>query len=198
MNSESPTLNGLSLSERLKQETLHEHERMEQLMAAAKVFDSLQNYAQFTLSQYYFQQAVEHLYQAPAVIALLPDLDVRGRATAALQDLEDLAIQPQGQTLATLNVGYPEALGWIYVSEGSTLGAAILFQEAQKKLGLSELKGARNLAAYPEGRMRVWKRFKTAIDEANFSELQQDRVIEGALDAFAHFGDLLIRLEQLK
>jgi len=43
-----------------------------------------------------------------------------------------------------------EALGLLYVSEGSTLGAAFLFKEARDRLGLSETFGARNLAAYPQ------------------------------------------------
>ncbi|MCJ9204033.1 biliverdin-producing heme oxygenase, partial [Acinetobacter baumannii] len=68
-------------------------------------------------------------------------------------------------------------LGWIYVSEGSTLGAAFLFKEAQKHLGFSETFAARNLAAYPEGRAKVWKRFVKALDEAGFDQTQQDRVV---------------------
>lgn len=33
---------------------------------------------------------------------------------------------------ATADVRMPVALGWLYVSEGSTLGAAFLFKEAQE------------------------------------------------------------------
>lgn len=187
-----------SLSLRLKQETQHEHERMEQLMAAAKVFENTSNYAQHTLAQYYFQQDIEHLYQHPDVAKILPDLEVRGRSQAALQDLQDFGVAPQSSEIASEQVGYPEALGWIYVSEGSTLGAAFLFKEAQAKLGLSETYGARNLAAYPEGRMRVWKRFKAALDEANFSPAQQDQVVAGALAGYARFGHLLADISQLK
>ena len=187
-----------SLSLRLKTETLSEHDRMEKLMLAAQAFDSIENYGQFTLSQYYFQQDVEHLYQYPEVKALIPDLDVRGRSAAALQDLEDLNIRPQGHDLATINVAYPEALGWIYVSEGSTLGAAILYKVAQQRFGLNDQHGARNLAAYPDGRMRVWKRFKAAIDGANFSKPEQDQVVAGALAAFAYFGLLIENLGDLK
>lgn len=125
-------------------------------------------------------------------------MDIRGRSQAALQDLADLGLEPQCSDIATEKVGYPEALGWIYVSEGSTLGAAFLFKEAQSKLGLSAEFGARNLAAYPEGRMRVWKRLKVALDEANFSPEEQDKVITGAMQGFARFGDLLESLEDLK
>lgn len=195
--STSPALS-ISISQRLKQTTAAEHDRMELLMAQAKVFESKQNYAQFTLSQYYFQQDIEHLYADPTVMELIPDLDIRGRAQAALLDLQDLGLIPQNDEIATTQVDFPQALGWIYVSEGSTLGAAFLYKEAQAKLGLDENNGARNLAAYPEGRMRAWKRFKQTLDDAQFSEQQQQAILAGALAGFKRFGDLLDNLNTLK
>lgn len=183
---------------RLKQATTAEHDRMEQLMQQSQAFASENNYAQFTLSQYYFQKDVEHLYQDPQVSALIPDLDVRGRSEAALQDLADLKLQPQQQEIVTDAIKYPQSLGWIYVSEGSTLGAAFLFKEAQAKFGFSADFAARNLAAYPEGRAVVWKRFKQAVDEAGFNEAEQEQIIQGALQGFKRFGDLLADLNNLK
>lgn len=198
MNSSTEQIISNSLSLRLKQETAAEHERMRQLMSEAKVFSSKEKYAQFTLSQYYFQREIEHLFEKEGVAGLIPDLDIRGRSKQALADLNDLGIQPNGQQLQSENVQLPEALGWIYVSEGSTLGAAFLFKEAQKHLGFSETFAARNLAAYPEGRAKVWKRFVKALDEAGFDQTQQDRVVQGALDAFGYFGQALDQLDELK
>ncbi len=188
----------LSLAMRLKLQTADEHERMHTLMAKADVFSNLEKYALFTLSQYYFQLEIEYLFQQDQVALHITDLDIRGRSGQALLDLQDLGIQPQGQTLESLNVTFPAALGWIYVSEGSTLGAAFLFKQAQQRLGLSAENGARNLAAYPEGRAKVWKRFVQALDQAQLSPSQKDEVIQGALDAFNYFGHALINLEQLK
>ncbi|WP_445114898.1 biliverdin-producing heme oxygenase [Acinetobacter sp. WZC-1] len=187
-----------SLAQRLKAETAGEHERMHRLMAKADVFASKERYSRFTLAQYYFQQDVEYLFQHPELAALIPDIEVRGRAQVALQDLHDLGIKPEGHELKSLDAVHPEGLGWIYVSEGSTLGAAFLFKEAQNSLGLSAGFGARNLAAYPEGRARVWKRFVQALDAADFNGSQQDAVIQGALNAFGHFGQMLEQLEQLR
>ena len=113
-------------------------------------------------------------------------------------DLKDLGLAPQSSSIATDHVSFPQALGWIYVSEGSTLGAAFLFKAAQSQFGFSADFAARNLAAYPEGRAVVWKRFKQAMDDANFSQEQQDQVIEGAMQGFSRFGQLLADLEQLK
>ncbi|MCH7336380.1 biliverdin-producing heme oxygenase [Acinetobacter sp. NIPH 2699] len=197
MNAATEQMTINHLSQRLKQETAAEHERMHQLMAQAAVFSSKERYAQFTLSQYYFQQEIEHLFEKEGVAELIPDLGIRGRSQQAFEDLQDLGIQPSGQPLHSKNVELPEALGWIYVSEGSTLGAAFLFKEAQKNLGFSETFAARNLAAYPEGRAKVWKRFVQALDETGFDQTQQDRVIQGALDAFGYFGNALSRLDEL-
>ena len=119
MNASTENTAAGSLMQRLKQETAAEHERMESLMQRSEAFASKENYAQFTLSQYYFQKDVEHLYQDPAVEQLIPDLDVRGRSEAALQDLADLGLEPQQQGIFTAAVSYPQSLGWIYVSEGS-------------------------------------------------------------------------------
>ncbi len=187
-----------SLMQRLKQTTAEEHDRMEVLMQQSGAFASQDNYAQFTLSQYYFQKDVEHLYEDSKVQQLIPDLDVRGRSDAALQDLADLGVQPQQSDIATHTVNFPQSLGWIYVSEGSTLGAAFLLKEAQAKFGFNAEFGARNLAAYPEGRGLVWKRFKQTLDEANFSSEDQQLIIEGAMQGFQRFGELLAQLKTLK
>lgn len=188
---------GSTLSLRLKIETASEHERMHQLMEKADVFSSKQKYAQFTLSQYYFQKEIEALFSNSNVTSIIPDLDIRGRSDAALLDLHDLGLVPT-RNQALEKIKFPQALGWIYVSEGSTLGAAFLFKEAQKRLGLDAEFGARNLAAYPEGRMKVWRRFTQALDEFGFTQQQQDQIIRGALDGFAYFGEHLEHLDQLK
>lgn len=186
-----------TLSLRLKNATASEHERMHQLMNGADIFATKEKYTQFTLSQYYFQKEVEQLFLNPRVMDIIPDLDTRGRSDLALLDLKHLGVTPQSSQ-PLKQIGYPQALGWIYVSEGSTLGAAFLFKEAQKKLGFNENLGARNLAAYPEGRMKVWKRFTQALNEAHFNTEEQNLVIQGALDGFEYFGALVERIDQLK
>lgn len=123
---------------------------------------------------------------------------MRGRSDAALQDLADLGLTPQQQGIATDEISFPQSLGWIYVSEGSTLGAAFLLKEAQVRFGFNADFAARNLAAYPEGRGLVWKRFKQTLDDANFSLEEQQLIIEGAMQGFHRFGELLAQLKTLK
>ncbi len=182
-----------SLSQRLKQETESEHLRMHRLMEHGAPFSSRPAYASFVAAQYLFQRDVEHLFNDPAVRSAVPDLDMRGRQEAALADLRDLDQPAPQDVIASEGVAMPEALGWLYVSEGSTLGAAFLFKEAKANLGLSAEFGARNLAAYPEGRAIVWRRFVAALDSEALDSSQHDAIIAGANAAYARFGQLLTR-----
>ena len=184
------TLPPTALSQRLKTETADLHERMHQLMAQADPFASRERYAQFVAVQYLFQRDVEHLFADPEVQALVSDLAERGRATDSQADLSDLQAPVPQEGIVTQGVTAPESLGWLYVSEGSTLGAAFLLKEAGEKLGLDASFGARNLAAYPEGRARSWKRFVAALDAPELSDAHE-RVLDGARAAYGRFGQLL-------
>lgn len=180
------------LSLRLKLETEAQHLRMHALMERAQPFSSREHYARFVAIQYLFQRDVGRLFDDARVQAVVSDLDARGRLDAALADLRDLgAPVPEAGAPATLGVAMPAALGWLYVSEGSTLGAAFLFKEARDQLGLSAEFGARNLAAYPEGRAKVWRRFVESLDSERVPPEQHEAVIAGANAAYDRFGALL-------
>lgn len=181
------------LSERLKNETGELHELMHSLMERAQPFASRANYARFVAAQYHFQRDVEHLFADPSIRDAVPDLQVRGREAAALADLADLGASAGEEAIASQGVAMPEALGWLYVSEGSTLGAAFLLKEVKEKLGLSETYGARNLAAYPEGRAIVWRRFVSFLDRPSLPQSEHEAVLAGAAAAYGRFGDLLKR-----
>lgn len=191
-------LESTRLSQRLKNETAERHEQLQQLMDRAQPFANRANYTRFAVAQYLFQRDVEHLFVDPGMQAMVPDLALRGRATAALADLADLGSPtPPEEPVASTGVGMPATLGWLYVSEGSTLGAAFLFKEAQARLGLSAEFGARNLAAYPEGRATAWRNFVTALDAKTLDVSAHADVIAGANSAYDRFAVLLGRLFSL-
>lgn len=182
-----------TLSARLKAETHDEHERMHRLMEQSQPFASRERFARFVAAQYLFQRDVEHLFKTPGMRSAVTDLEVRGREAAALADLADLGAAVPRDQRASEAVAMPGALGWLYVSEGSTLGAAFLFKQAKEDLGLSAEFGARNLAAYPEGRMVVWRRFVASLDSDQFSAADHDLIVAGAFAAYKRFGELLQR-----
>ena len=186
-----------TLSARLKAETHDEHERMHRLMAHSRPFADRDRFARFVAAQYLFQRDVEHLFSVPGMRSAVTDLEVRGREAAALADLADLGAPVPVIERASAAVAMPAALGWLYVSEGSTLGAAFLFKQAREDLGLSADFGARNLAAYPEGRMVVWRRFVASLDSEQFSAADHDQIVAGAFAAYERFGQLLQRQFEL-
>ncbi|MCX5581674.1 biliverdin-producing heme oxygenase [Kaistia terrae] len=170
----------------LKAETTETHSRLDQSIMAGRPFESRERYALFLTVQHQFHRDIDALYANPALDRLLPDLAGRRRFGDVEQDLGDLAVAvPTAATTPAFdgNADIPTALGWLYVAEGSNLGAAFLIKEAAK-LGLSETFGARHLAGAPEGRGLHWKTFTAALDSVDLDEAEEARMIEGARAAF--------------
>lgn len=177
-----------SRSKHLKARTSDTHERLDHTIMAADPFASRQRYGLFVTVQYQFHRDIDALYDSPVLDGLLPDLQGRRRFLAVARDLEDLEIaSPVANDEAAFAIGQsvdiPTALGWLYVAEGSNLGAAFLLKQAAK-LGLSEEFGARHLAGAPEGRGLHWRTFTSALDEIELSGDEQERVVAGAQSAF--------------
>lgn len=188
MNIVSPK-NACSRARSLKIATHETHERLDMSIMAQKPFASRERYALFVTVQQRFHRDIDELYINPVLDCLLPNLTARRRLQLIEQDLCDLDIVSSVQHATPKyrgneDVDVPTALGWLYVAEGSNLGAAFLLKEAAK-LGLSETFGARHLAAAPEGRGLHWKTFTAALDAVKLTDVEEGRVVDGARAAFA-------------
>lgn len=173
-------------SERLKADTMATHDLLDQRIMASAPFSSRANYARFLQAQYAFLRDVDALYDNAQLGALLPDLGQRRRYESIAADLRDLdtALPADAATPPfDAQLDLATALGWLYVSEGSKLGAAILYKLAGK-IGLDEHHGARHLAGHPDGRARHWRDFTSALDTAILDDAGEARVIDGARAAF--------------
>lgn len=168
------------------------HERLEMRILAADPFQDREQYARFLRMQHAFHRDIDALYEDPGVAEVLPDLAGRRRLPAIKLDLADLgACVPNSEAdpLFARATDLATALGWLYVAEGSNLGAASLLKRGSK-LGLSATFGARHLAPAPEGRGLQWRTFSAAIDAAKLSSDGNDRLIDAAAAAFAHVQSL--------
>lgn len=180
-----------SRCDRLTAATDELHEHLHTVVAAAEPFASRDRFGRWLTVQYRFQRGIEPLYRAPAIQGLLPDMPARSRLPAIKADLADLEVPPpEGAAAVPGDQDLPEALGWLFVSEGSTLGAAVLLKHAQG-LGLSDTFGARHLAAAPDGRAHHWKRFVAAVDAVALDHAEERRMQDAARAAFQHFATLL-------
>jgi heme oxygenase (biliverdin-IX-beta and delta-forming) len=172
--------------QRLKAATSATHDRLDTRIMSAGAFADRGRYGRFAQMQHAFHREIDALYSNPQLDALLPDLGGRRRLQLIAQDLADLGLAPlaaDAPPFFGVDADIPTALGWLYVAEGSNLGAAFLVKEAQK-LGLSEEFGARHLAGAPEGRGLHWRTFTSALDGIEIDEAQEARVIAGAEAAF--------------
>ncbi|TVT84010.1 biliverdin-producing heme oxygenase [Pseudomonas sp. H3(2019)] len=185
--SERPSLR----SQRLNQITNEPHSKLDALVKAHAPFETQANFARFVVAQYLFQSELVSLYNDAELIAIVPDLPERCRADAAKADLADLETDVPAPVAGAVNSpSKAETLGWIFVSEGSKLGAAFLIKRAVG-LGLSETFGARHLGEPAGGRAEGWKRFVKTLDGLEFSAEEEAAVEKGAIDAFNRFTVLL-------
>ncbi|MFN7110472.1 MAG: biliverdin-producing heme oxygenase [Brevundimonas sp.] len=186
-----------SRARRLKAATHGVHDGLDQAIMKAEPFASRDAYADFLRVQQLFHRDIAALYDAPALANKIPDLADRRRYQQVCADLADLGAAPAQEDdhppfAPGEPVDAPTALGWLYVAEGSNLGAAFLLKAAAG-LGLSAEFGARHLAASPEGRANHWRSFTAALDALDLTVDEEARVMAGASAAFSRVRGLVDR-----
>ena len=98
-----------------------------------------------------------------------------------MQDLDMVPPQPVAPSSSPIMGSDMESLlGTLYVVEGSSLGARVLYRRAQA-LGLSHVFGARHLAVQAQSNER-WKRLLELLEAA--PELDLDRTVEASKATF--------------
>ena len=178
-------------SQRLNQITNEPHQKLDALVKAHKPFDDVASFARFVVAQYLFQSELKALYTDPALKQIVPDLPERCRAEQAKADLADLNTEVPAPVAGAVNApSKAEALGWIFVSEGSKLGAAFLIKRAVG-LGLSDTFGARHLGEPAGGRAEGWKSFIRTLDGLELTAEEEADLDKGAVAAFERFTVLL-------
>ncbi len=181
-------------SQRLNQITYEPHSRLDNLVKSHDPFASPERFAHFVAAQYLFQRDLQNLYNDPALIELVPDLPQRCRVQHTVLDLADLkrALPEGDERIRNRQMGLGEALAWLFVSEGSKLGAAFLLKR-MPALGLSETFGARHLGEPEGGRAQGWKAFTAVLDSVEL-DAEQERLAEAAaIAAFERFTEHLER-----
>lgn len=186
MNTSSIEARGLSAALRSASRT--SHGTLDKRIMAAKPFSSRERYAEFLLVQYRFHRNVAALFANQELNRLLPGLAGRQRLNAVVQDLNDLdKTLPQNLDAPEFAEGTDEdlasALGWLYVEQGSNLGAAFLLKAAAA-LELNADFGARHLAPHDQGRALSWKEFSAQLDAVELDDIARARAVEAAQAAF--------------
>jgi heme oxygenase len=173
-------------SQRLMAATRAAHDGLDARIVSAEPFRDRESYARLLRMQFLFHRHIDDLYLMPLPLPVALDLHTRRRLDHILRDLADLGKPlPADEARPQAQVDAAAAIGWLWVAEGSSLGAASLLKRAAA-LGLDATFGARHLAGHPDGRARHWKEFTAAVNGLNLDEQDDARVLEGACGAFAY------------
>lgn len=191
MNAPPPLL----LSE-LRRSTRDRHAAIEALLAL-DVAPGLARYGAILCGFDAFLRPWEDAVRRALPARLQPWFDGRRRAAFLAQDLAHLhlrtpaALAARGaQAVAALPLGnLAQALGAMYVIEGSALGGQVIAPRLQHALGLSAGRGASYFNGYGEHSGPMWRQFReTAVAELG----EQPAAVRSACNAAVRCFDALI------
>lgn len=120
-------------------------------------------------------------------LAELPGLDFEARRRTRLlrADLDALGAAPDDEPGDPLPVGsVAEALGVLYVAEGSTLGAQVIRREVAARNG--DFTGLAFLDPYGERTGERWRGFLAVLDRMTGRDQEAEASVAGALAGFRH------------
>jgi len=119
------------------------------------------------------------------------DVKERKRAHWLAADLQALGAEPEVAPALHPIASAAEAIGCLYVLEGSTLGGQVILPQAVRLLGVSEHRGARFFVGHGERNSRLWTDFLHALNAFN-PQSEEGRLIQhGAIGTYAEFASVL-------
>jgi len=178
------------LSIELKEATKVNHQSLEkQLIAVIRSIHNKRDYAKLLVAFYGFIAGLEININTHIDLSVLPDYANRRKSAALANDLHLLGVPlpplPDANALPPINDHY-QALGALYVMEGSTLGGKIICKMIQQQLMLTDMSELTFFYGYGGETDSMWQRFKDTMDNVQ-NENKKDRIIQSANDIFVLF-----------
>jgi heme oxygenase len=171
------------VSEYLKQNTAEYHDAAEKLFNSEKIFNKT-----FTLEDYKKIIGTNYLmllHSEDKIFNNLSDkfseklqLSDRKKLPLIEKDLESLALQNRTASHELEFSNENEALGAMYVIEGSTLGGNVIAKQLSKTEGFDDVT-FNFFGCYKENTGPMWKNFKEVLD-TEVTEEKYDEVLSGA------------------
>lgn len=189
------------IMERLRNETKTAHQQLEKATVPfIRRATSEDQYAYLLKMFYGYFKPVEETIQSLVDSSLLTDIGERRQSDSILADLK--TIGAEGDELVTSEftpdlTNVPQALGAMYVLEGSTLGGRFISQMLMKQLNRSANEGITFFSGYGEQTEAKWKAFTQMVNEyaEKFPE-NKDQIVAAADETFANFGKWVAKYEE--
>ena len=178
------------LSINIKEATKAAHQELEKkVIFKLKAIRSNTDYAELLKHFYVYFKAVEAAIAPYITTDLLPDHSERRNSEYLKKDIEDLG----GDVHELSDVKIPDisntlqALGAMYVMEGSIMGGPIIVQMLAK-YGVNH--GVSFFSGYGESTGTMWAKFVDVMNEAAKTETDELLAIKAANETFNRFSDV--------
>jgi heme oxygenase len=176
---------------RLREHTRSAHERLESRACILEQTANLGDYKRLVSAFYGFYQPIE-LSLAAVIMQELPDFDFDPRRKVRLleNDFSSLCIDVTQFdkcgvccNLPVLRTA-PQALGCLYVLEGSTLGGKIISTYVRDSLGIDAANGAAFFNSYGSNVGVMWSAFGRQLSCYSETHSEDRQILESALATF--------------
>lgn len=174
----------------LRQETAASHQHLEDNKLSKALLSpslALSDYQAYLSALYAVTIACEDQV-FPAISHIVPDLQDRYKSGKLIEDLSFTGLSDvQIDALPVYQFEFSsaaEALGIMYVIEGSTLGGRILYKHVHETLGLSFEKGAAYFWGYGAQTGILWKSFISALSQFAVENNTRPHITQSAVKTF--------------
>jgi heme oxygenase len=167
---------------------------LEAAAAEQGFFTSLPGYRCFLQRSVSFHAVLETGADAGGAAALLADWPERRKVALLLADCAALGVAPAAPARGWFQPGPSSPahlLGTLYVSEGATLGGAMLARTVAR-LGIGPCSGAAFLDAYGPHRGRRWRAFLAVLEAAPLGAEGEAGLVRAAGAAFEAYRRVVI------
>ncbi|MEO5500983.1 MAG: biliverdin-producing heme oxygenase [Ginsengibacter sp.] len=177
------------LSEELKLKTKEKHQQLEvKIVGAIKAIRQRKDYVDLLqiFAGYFYE--LEILIKQTLSNNVLPDFSLRRKAAALQADLLSMsASMPERISNENLPIikNNLQAIGALYVMEGSTLGGGVITKIISAKLPAE--KAFTFFEGYGEKTIEMWNSFKTSINAISLTKEETAIIIESANETFKKF-----------
>lgn len=178
------------LSNKIKEATKEAHQQLEKkVVLKMKGIRSNADYADVLKHFYAYFSEVEKAIKPFITADVLPDYAERRNSVYLKADIEELgsSVDELPEAVAPQITNTVEALGALYVMEGSIMGGPIIVQMLAK-YGVD--KGVSFFSGYGESTGQMWGKFVGVMNAQAETEEQQAQAIRVADETFSRFGDV--------
>ncbi|GAA4322843.1 hypothetical protein GCM10023149_23420 [Mucilaginibacter gynuensis] len=178
------------LSTKIKEATQSAHQQLEKkVVLKLKAVRSNADYADVLKHFYAYFNALENAIRPYVTADVLPDYSTRRDSAYIKNDIEELGADVNElPPVVVPQIGnVVEALGALYVMEGSIMGGPYIVQMLQKG-GVD--KGFSFFSGYGQDTGRMWATFTDVLNQAASTEADEAVAINTANETFANFSDV--------